>query len=111
MDKKLFKAGLNHFLDVSTSHITERDGELLTRIGMEANTALPLFVSNHPYGHWVDVHPDIKDQPDAYFQALNAAGFSQEFCDILRAADEIDCIVINFDADGLIYEGLPQFEW
>ena len=111
MDKELFKAGVNHYLGVSTGHITKRDSELLTDIANGGLDDVMLTAWGFDYGWWVYVNPEVKDDPTGYKKHLTDAGFSEAFFDLLTVADSLECSYINLDCDGLTYEGVPQFEW
>jgi hypothetical protein len=110
---EILSAGINKYLDISTGHIKETDDQILTAMvnKVEVTDDIMLNVYGHAYGYWVHVHSDIKDQADEYKKHLLDSGFSINLVNILYHADAMGCTFVNFDCDGLKYEGIEIFDW
>lgn len=121
MDIQLLKNGVNKFLDISTAHISKTDDNILQKLvnpvffkeNSDIDSEPPLAVYDHDFGYWVHVSSDLSNinDMDSYIEAIIYAGFSIEFCELLIAANSLGCTFINFDCDGLQYEGVKKFDW
>jgi len=92
------------FLDASTGHITTLDKTLLC--GREHK--FPTRVIPHDHGWWVNV-PD-KGELQEIIVKVRMQGFSSSFVRLLVAASNRDCLWINLDTDGAIWEDLKIHE-
>lgn len=88
-------------LDVSTSHITDKDDKLL------AGSDFPGCAISYAYGYSVIV---LKAQPDIV-ESYRRYGMSEEFCRVYTWAEKLDVAEVRFDRDGTVYEDLPEFDW
>lgn len=94
-------------IDLSTSHMTKGDSQLMLR-AEHSQTGLPRIVS-HEYGWIVFVSSDASSE---YAKAMELFGFSPDFVRIYMAAASVggDVMLINFDSDAPVVEGLPTFD-
>ena len=94
--------------DVSTSHITAGDRELILLDQApylwcrkpDPDCCWSVFVVNH----------DSLQDHEAQIETMRAFGFSQHFLDRIQVAYKQAFDYIKFDADGPEYEDLPQFD-
>jgi hypothetical protein len=89
--------------DVSTKHITARDGQLISN----PNAPHSVAEVHGGYGTFFHTNDDCGDMDGS----LRSAGFSDEFIRIMRLAALQGCDYVRFDSDGEDYAGLPEFEW
>ena len=88
-------------LDISTIHISEEENGYLQNINS------PLITYEYNEGFFVYVPISfIIDEPN-----IIKTGFSEGFINILKLAAAQDCKFVCFDADGIVYEDLPQYDW
>jgi hypothetical protein len=90
---------ISKVLDVSTAHISEKDDELLKK------TNQFLSVYNYEFGYIVCINVFVKRKP------LKVYGYSDHIIKILYKAKKLNCSYVIFDADGVIYDDLRQFNW
>lgn len=96
---------LNTYLDLSTSHITQLDGEKL-----ESDTAGIIRYNKDEYGWFIHVHAgdnDFRDMRDS----AHDAGMSEAFLNLLSTAHAAGCTLICLDRDAEQMSGLPTFDW
>lgn len=100
------KDATKRMIDLSTSHLTKRDDELMP---WTKGPGLPR-VTSHDYGYIVFV---CSEGVTAQIAAMRDAGYSAEFQAIYRDAAQMggDVMLINFDSAADQVEGLPTFEW
>lgn len=96
---------LSKYLDISTAHITENDGRLISakapyRIGEIHGGTGSLFY----------VPPIDCGTEDNIIREFSIFGFSPAFCQIFLLAQSKGARLINFDADGAAHD-LPTFDW
>lgn len=98
-------AGLMSTVDLSLSHIRPED----TVIDTIGEGFLPRMI-DHEYGLIVFVSSDPDDLPLALAD-MHEAGFSEAFITIYEAAAAMGVMLIHFDRDGAVINGLPTFDW
>jgi hypothetical protein len=97
------------YLDLSTSHLTEREAEELGFPFSFGDLDHSPRVVSHEYGAWVNV-PEadgswtLKDNAALHKTRPNLAA-------CIARARVLDCNWINFDADAEQDSDLPTFEW
>jgi hypothetical protein len=107
----MIESGIKRMLDLSTSHMTKGDAELMSdRHGHDCGS-LPRIVQ-HAYGFIVFVCSE-PDNLVAAVAAMVDAGFSVALMAIYEAAATQggDVMLINFDQDADVLEGLRTFDW
>ena len=111
--------GVFNYLDLSTSHITLKDSQILAEQSESESNHLALSpgvgfrIVNHEYGWWISV-PNLKEweETEAEFKTdVIDAGFSPAFADMILHAMNLNCFWINLDKDGEELEGLETFVW
>ena len=112
------KLEIEKHLIVSTAHITKEDMDELCSQGQHR---YPFLVKDHGYGVLVQVEqkerfqlPPRENSVDfisGYKPEPWTYDFSEDFIEILRIAQENDCLWVNFDRDGSEIEGLPVHDW
>lgn len=85
--------GVYNYLDVSTAHIPEH---LL-------NGECELKLANYPQGAFFYV-PD----PDP---ACESEPIPPEIEAVFKYAAEHNCIIVRFDADGMLFPEFPEYDW
>lgn len=94
-------------IDLSTSHMTRQDDEILSHHA-DTISRLPR-VSSHQHGYIVFV---CSDNVAYQIETLRVRGHSDAFIKIYEAAaTDGDCMLVNFDPDGEMVEGLEAFDW
>jgi len=88
------------YLDVSTSHVTPDDCDLLDR------DELPLVVLPFDEGYWILVPIE-----EGFEDELLGAGGSRYLIDVLERAADLDCYWVKLDRDGNEYEDLRTYNW
>lgn len=83
------RVGLHYMLDLSTRHINWRNG--IDWGELRAN--------EHEYG-WVVFLPEKE-----------AEGIPAWFAPIMEHASRFDCMIVNFDRDADVIDGLPMWDW
>jgi hypothetical protein len=97
---------LVHVLDISTGHISMNDSRLIQNY--KDVDSCPLIVYEYPEGYFVYIPSDnLKEE----LIAFEDWGMSKEFCKIIKLASKRGCKYVQFDADGIVYEDLKQFNW
>jgi hypothetical protein len=93
-------------IDLSTAHITNRDIRLFGVIGSMRPRAVA-----HEYGLIVFVCSDEEHVAECV-DNMRQVGASDAFINIYKMATRTggDCMLINFDQDGDLIEGLPTFD-
>ena len=66
-------------------------------------------VSAYKFEYGFLVHVSHEDFPT--IQTLTEYGYTGSFCQILDNARSLKCGWIKFDADGMTYDDLKQYEW
>lgn len=89
--------------DISTVHVTPKDGKLL----QHSKCSYVLAETRGGYGTILYLGDDIV----AMRQTLTAEGFSPHFCAVIEEAHRMRVNFVRFDADGRVYKHLPKFEW
>jgi hypothetical protein len=101
----LLKNATKRMIDLSTGHMTSTDAQILAEYRGSPPRTMP-----HSHGFIVFVCSD-----DVGFQlkTLTERGHSPEFRNIYEMAAGMggDVMLINFDADAALIEGLPAFDW
>ncbi len=94
-------------IDLSTSHISHEDFRLFGAVRGLTPRTVP-----HEYGLVVFVASDSRYVQDAV-DCMRGVGISKEFIAIYKAAADLgdDVMIINFDRDGDVIDGLPTFNW
>lgn len=103
--RNAIEANVQPMIDISSSHLTARDSELLTHVVKQ-----PIRITSHEHGWIVFINPaDL----GAKGNALRAYGYSRTFVAVYMAAASMDKapILINFESDGAINPEFPTFEW
>jgi len=96
------------FMDASTSHITEKDNEILS--GQVSTIAPMLSVEATERGFWIYVTED----PEVLQEILDwsrQAGLSDEFRDLYSLARREKVSYLKLDGDGYEIPGLKTFHW
>lgn len=98
-------------LTCSTVHVTAADAELLEAAARSAGCELIV----HQYEEGFFVHCGVGGDDDvtsgALSQGARLAGWSEDFCGLLRLAVASGCKWLNLDRDGPAYADLPRHEW
>ena len=118
---KLTGAIVYKTLDMSTSHVTAGDNDLL-RDGMAIRTEhggndayeslemdLPTGYAMPYFGGWL-IRVMLEEDPDAP-ALLAEIGFSQAFLNLLALCRVRGFGYLRLDRDGDTIEGLPTFDW
>lgn len=103
--RNAIEANVQTMVDISSSHLTVRDTELLTHVVKQ-----PLRVTKHEYGWIIFINADSLGEKG---NALRAYGYSRTFIAIYMAAATMDKspILINFDGSGAVNPEFPTFDW
>jgi hypothetical protein len=107
----MIESGIKRMLDLSTSHMTKDDAELMSdRHGHDCGS-LPRIVQ-HAHGFIVFVCSDTESRWRALV-SMEEGGFSNALRAIYQDAAALgsDLMLINFDQDADVLEGLPTFDW
>jgi hypothetical protein len=88
--------------DISTSHITKEDNEILTSLASQSDS--PIRIMNDQYGYIVSV--GSPEDVEGY-----NLGLSNNFWRIMRLMSESGIQKVLFDCDGEMYPDLQIFEW
>jgi hypothetical protein len=93
-------------LDLSTAHMTAEDNQRCSERADEILGGYPRIVE-HAYGYIVFV------STEDVAANLREEGFSEAFVDIYSraAASDPAIMLINFDSDADVIEGLETFDW
>lgn len=92
--------------DLSTSHMTRADNDLLT--ARHEDPDFPVIVRFTEFG-WL-LYVSSIDDPDIQ-EIWRDAGLSQTVIQACLAANRAGCKYADFDCDGIIYEDLPKADW
>lgn len=96
---------VRHYLDVGTEHLPRPELD-----GLAGNDLIPghdWIITNHAYGWWVWVPPDLNDEDNYYPSALaDYPGLAA----IIRHAHAHGCSWVNLDADGCTISDLPVYD-
>lgn len=91
------------FKDLSTSHLTDGDVDLLD------NTDLPVTVMKYEYGWVVSTASLVSEEfREEYIERFLDHGMSEEFIAAAVEAARNDCWLLRFDADADPDDNLPQ---
>lgn len=93
------------FAELSTGHVTESDGNLVTRKGSE----LPGVIATYDEG-WFSYVPDCEHLIE-HMADLDQAGFSQHYQNLIFALRLHGLDYVRFDSDAPMEDRLPVFEW
>lgn len=104
------------YADVSTSHVTERDMEILEELadGPNINTDhdLQIYILTYREGAFVRFSPQIfLEELDEQGPKMLEKGLSQAFIDIIAEAAKQKIAMVRFDSDGQEVEDAPTFDW
>jgi len=91
----------NYFV-ISTAHITCYDNYLLN-LGYQ----LPIIRYTYEYGYYIHIPEHLEHREKDILEY----GLSKEFYSLMLLAKKNDCHFLNLDADGLIFDPLPEFDW
>lgn len=94
--------------DVSTVHITERDGELLGSWQAPGHLACIDGEDSPGDVFWVPQMPELMKELK---RELKDFGFSRFFIGIFRELHRRKIRYVRFDRDGEQYSWLPEFDW
>ena len=102
--------------DVSTSHISKRDDEIILATahakeeGIFANPPTDLIVYEYEEGCFI--FAAIEDEEaENFYTTLEGQGLSHEFIALLRLTKQFGCKYLQLDRDGETYDNLPTFKW
>ena len=93
------------YLDVSTSHITKNDNDIL-QASCTSDRFPGCFVYHYDFGYFISVYSDAPSEEEK-----KESGLSENFFKILDHARENECPLLLLDADGDILENFEEFEW
>ena len=102
--------------DVSTTHISERDDEIILatarsyKKGLFVNPPTDLIVYDYVEGFFVFAAIE-DDEAENFYTTLEGQGLSHEFIALLRQAKSLGCKYLQLDRDGETYDNLPTFKW
>jgi hypothetical protein len=104
------------YADVSTSHIKQKDMELLEYFADWAKENnghnLPLYILAYKEGAIVRFSPsEIVDNIGTVLEVLLINKFSTEFIKIIGAAAKQGFSMVRFDCDGQEIDGAQKFNW
>ena len=95
------------YADVSTSHITVGDDEILTGLALRSiqgrYDSLIVYPTSH--GYFVFISSDLEEDK------LRGLGLSDDFISVVRLAQSEGNQFVRFDADAETYEGLASHAW
>jgi hypothetical protein len=100
------------YLDISASHITDKDWDNLERDLRKQGPASVCVVARTDWGtsiidgYWVSVG-EYQDKADRK-ELLKS--YSRYFLNIMLHAANNDCLMVRFDVDGARYSELPRFD-
>ena len=98
--------------DISTCHITEKDGRLLSNPALYGHVASidAVLPGDEPPGDifWV---PQNEDMFRVQLQEFKDIGFSETFLNLFQLLRDQHINYVKIDADGSEVPGLPTFEW
>lgn len=101
--------------EASTSHITQKDDQLLKRENLCTVSAYEIKGGGILYGFLVytslEENSSIVESGIPDEAALKAEGFSDAFINLLKLAKKNGCKFLQLDCDGVEYEDLPKFNW
>ena len=92
-------------LDVSTSHITKNDNDILQN-ACTSDRFPGCYVYHYDFGYFISVYSDAPTEEEK-----KESGLSENFFKILDNARENECPLLRLDADGDELEGFETFEW
>jgi hypothetical protein len=92
--------------DISTCHITEKDGQLLEK----KRCPLRLAETDSKSGTILWVPQDAETWLDEQ-RTLIELGFSEAFLNIMQALHEQKIEYVRFDADSDVDDEWPTFDW
>lgn len=109
------KLQLSPMLDLSTAHLSVDDRMTLERLAMElrrdssrAIDRAPIRVYDTEYGFIVYVNTAVDDMyEDCTKYRYN---LSNSFWETFRYAADNNCLIVNYDVDSDIHDGLQTFE-
>jgi len=100
--------------DISLSHISKRDDELLldTVMATKEDITPPTDLIVYEYEEGCFVFAAIEDDvAEDFYTTLEGQGLSIEFIALLKLAKENGCKYLQLDRDGELYDNLPTFKW
>ncbi len=101
--------GYQILLDISTCHITKKDGELI----LQADSPYLIAIETDRYSSFFYV-PLMMSEREGHLdliKELEDFGYSKAFQDIFIKARLEGVEKIRFSAGGYEFEHLPEFEW
>jgi len=108
---------IEHFLVLSTAHITEQDNNMLqTCEPAGEGVCIDVISYSYEYGFWV-LFPDLRPQHRGYnsfedlLRILRQQGFSEGFLECCRLAHSLRLTGFRLDTDGSEIDGLPIYDW
>lgn len=97
--------------DMSTSHVTQKDSELLgSWVARPETPSFPLHVHNKSEWGWYIIVPP-KDEFAETARDLRIAGISEAFITLLHYLSKHDFMLLCLDRDGEVEEDFLTFEW
>lgn len=94
-------------ITLSTEHIKEKDGELLTKIDKQREQIAYLYPDE--YGAFV-VIPNKLELAEA-LESFKKKGFTNAFTDLIEFANKNDYRYIRLDSDAEVVKGLKTYDW
>jgi hypothetical protein len=86
------------YLDISTAHLTAATVTFLESVA--GTNEIQRMVASYEHGFWVSVPPEPGDD----------TGVPEDLREALAFARMSGCRIVRFDADGEVYDTLPQYE-
>lgn len=90
------------YLDCSVSHLSKKTMEMLNQGEQEG---LAITIAPYTFGAFVSV-PLFNDPGETIAERLPA-----DLHQVLKFASDRNCIIVRFDTDGDIIDGLPVYDW
>jgi hypothetical protein len=98
-------------LELSTSHITAEDNEILKEFINVPPEKHPQVVMAYEPGFMVSAWHNFKDNPENLEAELLKLGHSPAYINILKIAHSNGCKWVNLDADASKLSFLPTYDW
>jgi len=98
--------------EASTGHITLTDNQCLQRdsISHSPDHNPVLIVYPYEFGYFIFVDIKKEEQPD-WLACLEKEGYSEQFRNLAKLAQDNECKFLQLDQDGIEYEDIPNFGW
>jgi hypothetical protein len=91
-------------LIVSSAHIQQKDNNLLYTSVHDVNLGAIVYELGE-YGYMIYVREFASNS------TLKAIGFSKDFINLVKLAQDNNCEYLRIDRDGPLFDELPTFEW